>query len=30
MMALAIRDQHPEHRAELKQLVPVAIVAGEP
>lgn len=28
--ALAIRDQHPEHRAELKQLMPIAIVAGEP
>jgi len=28
--ALTIRDQHPEHRAELEQLVPVTIVAGEP
>ena len=27
---LAIRDQDCEHRAELEQLVPVAIVAGEP
>jgi hypothetical protein len=26
----AIRDQDCEHRAELEQLVPVAIVAGEP
>ena len=26
---LAIRDQHGKHRAELKQLMPVAIVAGE-